>query len=268
MKKTALILGTALFVQGCTVEPDETSPSIEVISITPTPSSGMVCGQLLENVSSLNSSDTLEITLRFTDNQELSQYKVELHNNFVCHGHSGKVETVDWYVISIEDLTGADQTVTREFPVPVNVTAGNYHFHVFATDAAGNNALTPAIYSLNVSNTDDTEVPALIVTNPASSSFSVLKGSTINFEGSLTDNNPLGPGTNGRLELQYWRSTSQNVYTLYEQDIENAVNESYNFNFDVVVPSTLADGTYIFELRAFDAVNNPSNVIEYTVEID
>lgn len=253
-------------LQGC-VEPDNTAPGIEVLSITPAPSTGMVCGQLQENVSSLNSSDTLEITVRFTDDAELSQYKVELHNNFACHGHSGKVETVDWYVISIEDVAGADQTVTRTFPVPSNVTTGNYHFHVFATDAVGNNALTPAIYSLNVTNISDTEAPVLSTTVPASSTFSAQKGTSVNFQGNLTDNNPLGTGSNGRLEMRFWNATNP-VITLYEEDIENAIVETYNFNFDADIPATVADGTYIFELRAFDAVNNPSNTIEFTVQID
>jgi hypothetical protein len=253
-------------MQGC-VEPDNVSPTIEVLSITPEPTTALVCGQLLDNVSSLNSSDTLEITLRLSDDQELSQYKVELHNNFACHGHSGKVETVDWYVISIEDVDGAEQTVTRKFPVPTNVTTGNYHFHVFATDAAGNNALTAAIYSLNVTNTTDTEAPVLSTTVPASSNFTAQKGTPINFQGNLADNNPLGEGTNGRLILRYWSATNP-VITLYEEDLDNAVAETYDFNFDADVPATVVDGTYIFELSAFDAVNNPSNTIEYTVEIN
>ena len=102
----------------------------------------------------------------------------------------------------------------------------------------------------------------------ATSSFSALKGTSVNFEGSLTDNNPLGTGTNGRLELTYRSITNQTVVTLYEEDIDNSVAETCNFSFDADIPSTIADGTYIFELRAFDAVNNPSNAIEYTVDID
>ena len=145
----------ALFSQGC-VDPDTTDPTIEVVSITPAPASGMVCGEMEDYVITVNSTDTIEVTFRLTDDIELSQYKVDIHNNFDCHGH-GKVETTDWYVISIEDVAGKDETITRRLPVPTNVTSGNYHFHMFATDAAGNNAESAVIYSLNVTNASDTE---------------------------------------------------------------------------------------------------------------
>ena len=266
IKKITLILGVALLVQGC-VDPDETAPTIEVQSIIPAPAAGMVCGEMVDNVITLNSTDTLQITLRLTDDEELSQYKLDIHNNFDCHGHSGKVETTDWYVISIEDVAGTDQTITRDLPVPSDVTTGNYHFHILATDVAGNNAELAIIYSLNVTNVSDTEAPVLSTTIPATSSFIAQKGSSVNFQGSLTDNNPLGAGTNGRLELRYWSTTNQTIVSLYEEDIDNAVAETYNFNFDTDIPSTVADGTYIFELRAFDGVNNPSNIFEYNVEV-
>jgi hypothetical protein len=226
----------------------------------------MVCGELEDNVITLNSTDTLGLTFRLTDDQELSQYKIDLHSNFDCHGHSGKTETTQWSVLSIEDVAGSDQTITRQFAVPTDVTTGLYHMSVQATDAAGNEAQT-IIYDLSVANATDTEAPILNATVPASSSFSAQKGTSVNFQGSLTDNSPLGSGTNGRLELRYWSTTNQTIVSLYEEDIDNAVAETYNFNFDADIPSTVADGTYIFELRAFDAVNNPSNTVQYTVEV-
>lgn len=265
MKKIAAFLSATLLIQSCT-ESDNTSPVIEMIGLSPTPAPGLVCGQMEENVITLSSTDTLEFTFRLTDDKELSQYKIDLHNNFDCHGHSGKTETTDWYVISIEDVVGSDQTITQQLPVPVDVTTGMYHFSIQATDAAGNNAQS-TFFALNVTNADDTEAPVLSTSVPVSSNFSAQKGTSINFQGTLTDNNLLGAGTNGRLELRYWSTTNQTVVTLFEEDIDNAVTETYNFNFDSDIPSTVADGTYIFELRAFDAVNNPSNTVQFTVEI-
>lgn len=265
MKKTAILLSVALFIQSCT-EPDNTSPVIEMMGLSPTPAPGLVCGEMEDNVIALSSADTLEVTFRLTDDKELSQYKIDLHNNFDCHGHSGKTETTDWYMISIEDVVGSEQTITRKLPVPIDVTTGMYHFSIQATDAAGNNAQS-TFYALNVTNADDIEAPVLTTSVPASSNFSVQKGTSVSFEGTLTDNNPLGAGTNGRLELRYWKTSSQTVNTLYEEDVDSAIAETYNFNFDADVPATVADGTYIFELRAFDAVNNPSNTVQFTVEI-
>ncbi len=265
MKKIAVFVSIALLGQSCT-EPDTTSPLIEVLSLSPEPAAGLVCGESEGNVITLNSANTLEITFRLTDDEELSQYKIDLHNNFDCHGHSGKTETTDWFLVSIEDVAGSDQTVTRELAVPTDVTTGLYHFNIQATDAAGNNAES-IFYSLNVINADDTEAPVLSTTTPVNSSFSVQKGTSVSFEGTLSDNNPLGSGTNGRLELRYWSTSNQTVNTLYEEALDGGIGSTYNFSFDADVPATVADGTYIFELRAFDAVNNPSNTVQFTVEI-
>jgi len=265
MKKLAAIVSVALLIQSCT-EPDTTAPLIEMINLSPGTAPGLLCGEMEENVITLNSSDTLQITFKLTDDEELSQYKIDIHNNFDCHGHSGKTETTDWYLVSIEDVSGTDQTITRKLPVPIDVTTGMYHFSIQATDAAGNNAQT-TFYSLNVTNADDTEAPVLSTSVPSSSNFSAQKGTSVGFEGTLTDNNPLGAGNNGRLELRYWKISSQTVNTLYEEEIASSVSETYNFNFDADIPGTASDGTYIFELRAFDAVNNASNIVQFTVEI-
>ena len=268
MKRFIPVVLLTILIQACnTPDPDTTLPTIEVLTLTPSAGQETICGEIEDNVILLTSTDTLEITFRLIDDVELSQYKIDLHSNFDCHGHSGKTETTVWSILSIEDVVGSDQTITLQLAVPTDVTTGLYHLSMQATDAAGNEAQT-IIYDLSVTNETDTEAPVLSTTVPASSSFSALKGSTVSFEGSLTDNNPLGPGTNGRLELRYWRTSSQNIFTLFEEDFENSTGESYSLNFDVTVPATLADGTYIFELRGFDAVNNPSNTVQYTVEID
>ena len=256
----------AVFVGACK-KPDTTAPTLDVIEMTPSPGTGLVCGESEQNVIALNSTQTFSLTFRLSDDQELSQYKIDIHNNFDCHGHAGKVETTDWYVVDIKDVAGSDETITREFPVPVDVTTGMYHFSIQATDAAGNNAET-AIYSLSVSNQSDVEAPVLAVTTPAQSSFSAQKGSTINFQGSLTDNNALGEGTNGRLELVYWNVSNQTISDLYDEEIAASIGSSYDFSFNATVPVTTVDGTYIFEVRAFDAVNNPSNAVQFTVEVN
>ena len=64
----------------------------------------------------------------FRDNEALSQYKVDIHNNFDCHGHARS--TQDWTVLEVLDIEGTEQRVSRSLSVPDDVTAGNYHFHV------------------------------------------------------------------------------------------------------------------------------------------
>lgn len=265
MKKIAAFLSIALLIQSCT-EPDNTSPVFEILGVSPEPGEGLVCGEPENNVITLTSTDTLEITFRLTDDEELSQYKIDIHSNFDCHGHSGKTETTEWSVVSIEDVAGSDRTITRQLAVPTDVTTGLYHFSIQATDAAGNEAQT-IYYDLVATNASDSEVPVLSTTAPSTQNLNVQKGTSVSFAGTLSDNNPLGSGTNGRLELRYWSTSNQTVNTLYEEVLDGSIGTTYNFNFDADVPATVANGTYIFELRAFDAVNNPSNAVQFTVEI-
>lgn len=266
IKKTIPFLLLALLIQSCT-EPDTTEPVIQVLSTVPAPTSGLVCGQMEDLVVFIGSDDTLEIELKISDDTELSQYKLDLHNNFDCHGHGKLEETTDWYVLNIVDLLGAEQIVNIEIPVPSDVTSGNYHFSVQATDASGNNAES-LIYAVQVTNATDADAPVLDISVPTTSGISVLKGDVINFQGVLIDNQPLGPGANGRIELRYWNTSNQTINELYSEDFENSVGPTVNIDFDATVPSTAVDGTYIFELRGFDAVNNQSNEVQFTVEVD
>jgi hypothetical protein len=266
MRTTYVAIIMALLAQSC-IEPDATAPIIKVLEINPIDGPGLVCGEQENHVVEINSNDTLSGQFRLTDDSALSQYKLDLHNNFDCHGHAAKVATTDWIVLNIEDIEGLEQIVNFSLPVPTDVTTGDYHFSIQAADQSGNSAES-VIYSLSVSNTSDTEGPVLSVSVPNNSSFSVLKGNPINFQGSVSDNFPLGTSSNGKLEVRYWNLNNQNVNDLYIEGFEISAGTIVNFDFDATVPLTTSDGTYIFEVRSFDAINNPSNTIQFTVEVD
>ena len=180
MRITYVAIVMALMVQSC-IEPDATAPVIEVLELNPADGSGLVCGENENHVVVLSSTDTFSGQFRLTDDSDLSQYKIDLHNNFDCHGHTGKVESTDWIVLDIVDVDGSEQTIDFSLPVPMDVTTGNYHFSIQAADASGNSAES-VIYSLLVTNASDTEDPVLSVTSPANSTLSVLKGDQINFQ--------------------------------------------------------------------------------------
>lgn len=90
----------------------------------------------------------------FTDNVELSSYKIDVHNAFDGHSHQTRTMAVSsgddsqdnpWNyneVFSIE--SGQDNFHAHEhisIPTEINgqpVSQGHYHFGVFLTDAAGN----------------------------------------------------------------------------------------------------------------------------------
>lgn len=266
MKRLLTILTVALFLQSC-VDPDTSAPVLNLISVTPEIGQGTVCGTVDENVIALSSTDTLTVVFSLTDDEELSQYKIDLHSNFDCHGHAKPLsDTEDWFVIDIVDVAGTNQEIEAEFIVPENVTSGTYHFSVQATDAVGNSSES-SIYSLNVVNTTDTEAPILSISNPSESSFSIEKGAILLFEGTLTDNELLNAGGNGLIEIRYWSTNNLTINTLEELSLSNIASDTYDFGIITEVPITTVSGSYIFEVRAFDGVNNPSNTVEYNVEV-
>ena len=157
-----------LFI-ACGGDNDLSPPEIEVIESIPPLSQQLICGELEEGYK-LYSGDTLIMDLRITDNEELSELKVDIHDNFDCHGHGGNrapgfetpdisQETTDWTLLNINELSGSEQELQLSIAVPENVTAGFYHFALQVVDAAGNEAESELIYDLNVKNRRDTIPP-------------------------------------------------------------------------------------------------------------
>jgi hypothetical protein len=80
--------------------------------------------------------------VKFSDNEMLGSYKVEIHNNFNDHGHDLRAagDTVDFTFEKVWDLSGKKNTDVHhhEIEIPGDATPGKYHFMVYCTDAAGN----------------------------------------------------------------------------------------------------------------------------------
>lgn len=83
------------------------------------------------------------------DNQELGSVSLDIHNNFDHHNHSTEVEECELeakkepdnpftYIKSIPIPKGNDRyVVEQEIAIPEDVDAGDYHFMIRVTDAAG-----------------------------------------------------------------------------------------------------------------------------------
>jgi hypothetical protein len=260
----------AATLSGCS-EADIESPVISDLVITPQPAFGIICGQEENNVVHVFTGESITISFTATDNEELSQYKLDVHQNFDCHGHAKLEQTVVWEVIDIGNISGKEAQVTKVLNVPDSATAGKYHFSIMVADFFGNAAKTE-IFHVIVKNLDDTIPPALTVTEPSVSSITInrsdsIPNDSIRFAGTVTDNRDLELGGNGKLELRYWRVGSANTFDLFNILFVLGTGPSIDFDFTVTVPPTLVAADYIFELRAFDGVNNMSNTVQFSVTI-
>jgi hypothetical protein len=94
--------------------------------------------------------DTLQIggehgihfEMDLSDDVMLGSYKVEIHNNFDGHDHT-RAFTGEAVPFSFErswDVSGKknEHVHHHEISIPDTVAAGDYHFMVYCTDAAGN----------------------------------------------------------------------------------------------------------------------------------
>jgi len=114
-------LGTA-----CTKDdPDKTRPVIEVSAPV--------------NTQELTAGQTFTVRIRLTDDQDLNQYRIEMHDAFDGHGH-GKVAVSKFEYDSTFTISGKEVSVNKTIRIPADAAAGPYHFIVYCLDKAGNAA--------------------------------------------------------------------------------------------------------------------------------
>ncbi len=264
-----LLAGFVLFFTQCVQDsPDNTPPAVEFLSFTPQPTADEVCGATEPTVFHVLSGDTLRFRARFTDDEGLSQYKIDIHSNFDCHGHKDLTE--EWSVLDIQDLQGLEQTVERGLPVPDYVTAGAYHFQIQVIDQAGNEDPFASFFSIKVLNDTDTIPPVLTLNEPniGNGSLNWNKGETITFRGRVTDNFSLFEGGNGKLVFTYRSESSGNLFTWDEPfAFPETAGKDYEFAVDREVPATVQPGEFTIFIDAFDGVNNAAAQLEFSARI-
>ena len=258
---------------------DLTPPSMEVVSYSPEPSEDEICGAQEPVVFHLTGGEQLKLEVIFKDNDALSQYKIDIHNNFDCHGHGGgsapsvappdvENQTIDWSIIDIQNISGTSAPVNRTLNVPENVTAGNYHFQIQVVDVSGNDNPAANFFALKIKNPLDDTPPQITVDEPATSSFSVKKGENIRFIGQVTDDRSLSDGGNGVLYLAYTDLSSGNTFTTDQVFVfDENVEKIFDFDFEYTVPQTWVTGSYRFSLGANDGVRNVAPFQFFEVEV-
>lgn len=261
-----LLVSTALFLFSCKAEVDVEAPSLEVLQFDPAPGAATICGQPEDNVFFVSSGDTLQYDVQLRDNVALSQAKIDIHQNFDCHGHARATE--DWTVLELIDLSGTEERLQGGIAVPADVTAGAYHFQIQVVDAAGNEDPFSNFYSIRVTNERDTIPPQLQVAEPTFRNFSASKGSDLVFSGTITDNYSLGEGGNGKLLLTYEGVSGSNTFEAFRLEFPESEGDRINFSQTFTIPPTLVADTYEFVLSAYDGVNNESDRERWEIEIN
>lgn len=249
-----LLLGM-LFVQACdkkTTDPKTTQAlSIKLLESSVPLSSAEVCGSMYSNVLQLVSGTTLTMKLEFKGSENLSQYKIDIHNNFDCHGHQRPAGI--WEYLQVKDIDGKSVTVTEHIPLPDEAFSGNYHCIIRLIDELGNEAEF-LDFNLIVSNAEDSEAPVINYILPATDSIALYKGDLLTFKGTVTDNNSL---KGGKLEIKFVDADNKD-YSAINENFPQSDITTHAFDRDYVIPNYIATGTAVFTLKAFDKFNNSS----------
>ncbi len=258
---------------------DLRSPSMDVVSFVPTPVVDNICGTPEPVVFQLTGGDQLSFDVVFNDDVALSQYKIDIHNNFDCHGHGGgsapsiavpnvENQTEDWTVLEIQNIEGTSSPIARSLEVPMNVTTGNYHFQIQVIDQSGNDDPTANFFALQIKSPIDEIAPQITIQEPTNNSLSVKKGESIRFVGQVTDDRSLSDGGNGVLFLSYTDLSSNNTFATDQVfAFDENVDTIFDFDFEYTIPQTLVNGNYRFSIGANDGVRNVAIFQFFEVEI-
>lgn len=242
-------LMTTLIVSSCKKdkdEPDVQRPQIQLTSPA--------------KDARLNSGTSFNVVAVITDDVELSQYKIEIHDNFDVHSH--KKKSAPFYFSEIKDISGKEYNVNTKIEIPEDVAAGEYHLTIKAVDKAGNEAEMAEldIYIVNVLDEEPPVLDIIITPTPdAQGQIQVLYNQTIGIIMSGTDNQ-------GLYEYKILIEREDNGSLAYEKEVEVS-GTSGRWTENILIPESWPKGEYHLHIKLFDLKNNYAEV-DYDVMVD
>lgn len=269
-----------LIIFSCTEEDiDRTAPELIILESNIPAERAEICGSIEDRVYRIGNGDTFQLDLRFTDDVALGEFKLDIHNNFDCHGHGTdqapgvavpdvSSATEDWSELFIEGLDGTVDEKNIALVAPENMTPGIYHFSLQVIDESGNDTPLSDIFSIKAFNRMDTVPPVINPQLPAGTMLDAQRGGKIRFTGSAVDNRSLSDGGNGVLYLSYTDLSSGNSFL---SDIvipfDGTVQTTYDYDFEFTVPRTINSGSYRVSLSLHDGMRNIAERVEYELNI-
>lgn len=195
-----------------------------------------------------------------TDNDALSQFKVDIHGDHDGHTHGKLTEVLPAFdTIIIENISGNAIDRHIDITIPAGAWPGPYHISVYATDKSGNEGM--ATRSIVVRNSIDLLAPVVNITAPADGS---TLSNTFTVTASITDK--LSDGTtDGEIRMIEVSLVSGNQkFSLGKYDEVTNFSGAFNqatgqFSRSFNLPSWITSGTWELEVEAYDSYFNKSH---------
>lgn len=96
------------------------------------------------NGETFDAGDEIHVDIDFSDNVELSSYKIDIHFAGDGHTHERNMnisEHIEWDYEATGNLSGKNDNLHLHIDIHHDAEDGEYHFGVFAIDKAGNQAV-------------------------------------------------------------------------------------------------------------------------------
>ena len=258
MKKPLLYLGLLAFsLASCTKdeESDTTAPTIGDVTIN---------GKT-EHLT-VNTGSDLNFEASLSDNEELGQFKIDIHDIFDDHSH-GKKNANPWVYTETTNLSGKSQDFTSTVQVENDITAGPYHAIFRLIDKSGNESDFKEIDFL-VQNGNQAQIS---ITSPDfSSEVHVDKGDILVIKGQITDNVDIEEITISLGEDAHGKNLDEDIFDA-DFDLTGSNDLVWDFqadgNVNINIPTTAESGHYVLMVRVEDNEGN-LNIFEGEVHIE
>jgi len=222
-------------------------PTIAIVSQSVPTVSEYLCNASFDNVLKVFTGDTMRFVFSFRAYNPLSQYKIDIHNNFDCHAHG---KSLPWTLLKLVDLSGKEETVEETFIVPQDASAGNYHLMIRLLDIYGLEAEVKE-FNLIILNAEDQQEPTITITEPSVNAV-FSHGDNVSFKGTITDNKSL---ESSRYELKF-TDANNHTYNLYEIFYPTETTDTYSIDTAYTIGTFIALGEGFFTIKAYDNANN------------
>ncbi len=190
-----------------------------------------------------------------TDNEALSQVKIEIHDDFDGHSHGKKAGAPAFVWDTIMTLSGKETAIDFPLAVPEDIASGQYHFQMQALDASGNEAefVVRGLYLKNAFDTISPEIANLTTTPAAQNGLITVKsGATLTLMGALSDNMGLEA-----YELKIIRNSNQEIVYDFDEEISGS---NYSLNKLLAIETQWGTGEFTLELIVKDEKGNREDV--------
>ena len=203
----------------------------------------------------VTSGQPFAIDIRFEDDVDLKEYKIEVYFDFEQEYH--KTNNDFWLTEKTGQLSGLADGINTTMMVPSDPSAGPYKFIVTVWDRSGKSS-TITTY-LNVTNSRDIYPPVVTITSLDTTQVDThLIASNLIIQGGITDN--------GLVRVCYIRMLSESDLALVpgsEIRVDSIDNLSYVVD-TFLTPLGISPGNYILEVFGTDSYRN---VAKETVQL-